>query len=141
MITAFNNYFSEKTEILKALLKFSGIGKKMALQALDRSGISSRIKIGNISASQLAGIKAIIEQNYDVDNERRVLIKKNIWPQFKIIFPMAIKAYRKLKLDIAGTSSKKIVSATYVVFTLRKIKFFFLAILKVSLIFLFNLNH
>ena len=79
MITAFNNYFSEKTEILKALLKFSGIGKKMALQALDRSGISSRIKIGNISASQLAGIKAIIEQNYDVDNERRVLIKKNIW--------------------------------------------------------------
>ena len=69
------------------------------------------------------------------------LIKKNIWPQFKIIFPMAIKAYRKLKLDIAGTSSKKIVSATYVVFTLRKIKFFFLAILKVSLIFLFNLNH
>lgn len=78
MTTAFNNNFSEKTEVLKELLKFSGIGKKMALQALDRSGISSRMKIGNISAPQLAAIKAIVEQNYDVDGERRAFVQKNI---------------------------------------------------------------
>ena len=78
MITAFNHYFSEDTEITKALMRFSGIGEKMAQQTLDRVGITGHIKIGNLSVSQLTEIKAIIEQNYDIDNERRTLIAQNI---------------------------------------------------------------
>lgn len=78
MITAFNRYFSENTTILKACLEYSGIGKRMAQQILDRAHLTSNIKIGKISASKLSEIKSIIDQNYEVDNERRVSLDKNI---------------------------------------------------------------
>lgn len=78
MITAFNRYFSENTKILKACLRYSGIGKRMAQQILDRVGLTSNIKIGKISASKLSEIKSIIDQNYEVDNERRESLNKNI---------------------------------------------------------------
>ena len=78
MISAFNLHFSEKTKIKEACKKISGIGKKMALQALDRAGISTSIEIQLLSASQLSHIKSIIEQNYNTDSELRTLTKKNI---------------------------------------------------------------
>ena len=78
MISAFNHHFSEKTKIINACTKITGIGKRMARQALDRAGITTDIEIEKLSASQLSQIKAIIEQNYDVDNELRVLTRQNI---------------------------------------------------------------
>ena len=78
MIAAFNYYFSEKTEILKACAKIPGIGKKMAQQALDRAGITSDVEIGKLSVFQLSQIKEIIEQSYNTDHEVRALTKQNI---------------------------------------------------------------
>lgn len=78
MITAFNHYFSENTEVKKALTIFSGIGKNMAKQVLDRIGVIGHMKIKNLSASQLAELKAIVEQNYEIDNERLTVITQNI---------------------------------------------------------------
>ena len=78
MIAAFNNYFSEKTKILKACTKISGIGKKMAQQVLDRAGITADLEIGKLTAFQLSQIKTIFEQSYDHDHELRVLIKQKI---------------------------------------------------------------
>ena len=78
MTTAFNHHFSENCEVKKALTIFSGIGKNMAIQVLDRVGIIGHIKIKNLSASQLAEIKAIVEQNYEIDNERLTVITENV---------------------------------------------------------------
>ena len=78
MITAFNYHFSGKTEALKACTKISGVGKRMAQQALDRIGIGSHVKVGKLSASQLSKIKAVIDQNYDTNSELLSLVKQNI---------------------------------------------------------------
>ena len=78
MITAFKTHFSEKTEILKACTTISGVGKKMAQQALDRTGIAKNTVIGKLSASQLSQLHATIEQNYDIDIALRILTKQNI---------------------------------------------------------------
>ena len=78
MIIAFNHHFSENTQVKKALTIFSGIGKSMAIQVLDRVGVIDHIKLKNLSASQLAEIKAIVEQNYVIDNERLAILTRNI---------------------------------------------------------------
>nr|YP_009733010.1 30S ribosomal protein S13 [Jaagichlorella roystonensis]YP_009733054.1 30S ribosomal protein S13 [Jaagichlorella roystonensis]QHU78306.1 30S ribosomal protein S13 [Jaagichlorella roystonensis]QHU78350.1 30S ribosomal protein S13 [Jaagichlorella roystonensis] len=78
MIIAFNHHFSENTQVKKALTIFSGIGKSMAIQVLDRVGVIDHIKLKNLSASQLAEIKAIVEQNYEIDNERLAIVTQNI---------------------------------------------------------------
>ena len=78
MIIAFNRYFPETIKIKTALIEYSGIGKEMAQQVLDRVGVSGDIKIKKISRLNLARIKEIIEMGYDVDNERRAVVSQNI---------------------------------------------------------------
>ena len=78
MISAFNNHYSEKTKILEACTKVSGIGKKMAVQVLDRVGITKNLEIGKVKFSQLSQIKALFEQNYNTDNRLRAVTKQNI---------------------------------------------------------------
>ena len=94
MISAFNNYFSPDTKILNACTKISGIGKKMAVQALDRAGITKNIPIGKLTSSQLSRIKAILEQNYDIDNQLKALTR------FSIARLTSLSSYRGLRHNL-----------------------------------------
>ena len=78
MVSAFNNHFHEKTEILNALTKIVGVGPKMGIQALDSAGVTKNIAIGKLSLSQLSHLKSITQEAYDIDNELRFKTKSCI---------------------------------------------------------------
>ena len=78
MIFFLNKSFSEKTPIFKALIQIEGIGTTSVKQILDCIYVSNKMKIGNLSSSQLSKIKQILDQNYYINQELRTFNNNNI---------------------------------------------------------------
>ena len=78
MVYILNTNLKKKKPVTKALTDIFGLGKKLSKQICDQLGISSKLKIKQLTNIQLELLTQLINQNYKISSELKRNNKKNI---------------------------------------------------------------
>nr|YP_009138097.1 ribosomal protein S13 [Lobosphaera incisa]AKF78655.1 ribosomal protein S13 [Lobosphaera incisa] len=78
MIFILNTNLKNEKKVSRALCEFFGLGKQVSHQICDQLGISDKIKVNQLTNSQIDQLTQLISQNYLVGADLRRTIKQNI---------------------------------------------------------------
>ena len=77
MIYIFNTHLKSDKTVLIALMRLTGIGKRMSTQICDQLGLSAKMRLDCLSPFQIDALNQMIHQSYLTQVELRLLVRKN----------------------------------------------------------------